>query len=175
MCPCAHICLVASSALALGHIAIIRMDFFKQPIPQGHQGLSSPLSSPPSYIHLLERNLCLRPWYADPLCCPRMPSLLMEGLASPHLSHGQFILVDRVSQANIYSGPKPLGRAFYNINGSSQWGGLFSSSSLPFGIGARGLWDGSMAFLCKVQCPPLGQLGSPTIQMRQIGVILFGT
>lgn len=133
----------------------------KQPIPPKHQGLSSLSSTPPCNSPFPKESL-FAPWYADSLCCPCMPSLLMEGLASMHLSHTQFTLVDWVSQANIYSGPKPLGRIFYNINSSSQWGGLFSSSSLPFSIAAQGLWDVSMTFLCKVQWPTLGQLGSPT-------------
>lgn len=91
----------------------------KQPIPQEHQSLSSLFSPPPCNSPFPKESL-FAPWYADPLCCPCMPSLLMEGLASMHLSHAQFVLVDRVSQANIYSGPKPLGRIFYNINSSSQ-------------------------------------------------------
>lgn len=49
----------------------------------------------PSSLNSSSREKSLHPWYADPLCCPHMPSLLMEGLASLYLSHGPFILVDR--------------------------------------------------------------------------------
>lgn len=52
--------------------------------------------------------------------CTCVPALLMEGLASLPLSHAQFIFVDQVSQAIVYSGPKPLGKVFYNINSDSQ-------------------------------------------------------
>lgn len=155
MCPCAHVCLVASRALASGCIAMVRMDLLSSPSPKDIKVcLLFPSFLP--VTHPLERNLCLQALCADPHCCPCMPSLLMEGLASLHVSHAQFILLDWVSQASIYSGPMPSGRVFYSINNNGQSGGLLSSSSLPFGTGARCLWDRSMTFLYKVQWPSLG-------------------
>lgn len=78
-----------------------------------------------------------------------------------HLSHAQFILVDQVSQANIYSGPKPLGRVFYNTDSSSQWGGLFSASSLTFGIGTWGFGMGPWSSFERYNGHHLGSLGVP--------------
>lgn len=110
--PHAHICWVASGALASVHIEIKRIS---RDI-KVHLFLFPPLLP----ILTLERTLCWHLRYAAPLCCPCQPSLLMEGLASLPFRHAQFLSVNWVSQANIYSGPKPLGRVFYKINSSSQ-------------------------------------------------------
>ena len=91
---CVHTCLVAARTLASGCTAILSRDWLSSPFPEDIKVCL--LLFPPflPVTHSLERNLGLHPWYADLLCCPCVPFLLMEGLAPLHLSHAQFILVD---------------------------------------------------------------------------------
>ena len=162
---CVHTCLVAARTLASGCTAILSRDWLSSPFPEDIKVCL--LLFPPflPVTHSLERNLGLHPSYADLLCCPCVPFLLMEGLAPLHLSHAQFILVDGSAKPE-FTQAWCHWAVFYNTNSDGQWGGLLSSSSLPFGIGTRCLWDRSMAFLYEIQWPSLGQFGSPLVSFH---------
>lgn len=124
MCPCTHICSgVPTQCLFLRLPGSQEGRLEKDHVlPWSSRFVFSRFSphNPPTNNWPIWRGVfvCIRGML--PLHCPCMPFLLMERLASLRLSHAQFVFVAQVSQANIYSGPKPLGRVSCNINSSRQ-------------------------------------------------------